>query len=195
MATEDIFYLGYTASLQFNLYTNTLIERPQELATLRLSGSGPLTPAMVGLGISPVVGLSEFYTSLEQGVIDGFGHTPGSMVSFHMQEVTKYKIDPPILKGSAVNAINLDSWNRIPKHLQDLMLEASLDTETWEQEYWETRAKEAYQIMADAGVETITFSPEDTQWYLDAVSSGVQDDFEKRVSLETFAKFQELLLK
>ncbi len=112
-----------------------------------------------------------------------------------MQEVTKYKIDPPILKGSAVNAINLDSWNRIPKHLQDLMLEASLDTETWEQEYWETRAKEAYQIMADAGVETITFSPEDTQWYLDAVSSGVQDDFEKRVRPETFAKFQELLLK
>ncbi len=72
---------------------------------------------------------SEVYTAVERGVVDGFAlSTVGMIVDAGLYEVTKYTIDHPFLNTNFVVIMNLDSWNRIPKNLQDLLRETASRT-------------------------------------------------------------------
>ena len=52
------------------------------------------------------------------------------MRSFKMAEVTKYRINHPFMGNLATCFLmNLDTWNRLPKDLQELVTEAALEVE------------------------------------------------------------------
>jgi TRAP-type C4-dicarboxylate transport system substrate-binding protein len=57
--------------------------------------------------------------------------------------------------------MNLDSWNRLPKDCQDLMLEAQLQHERDWPAVYDKQNKEAWQKCLDAGVQIIKISPEE----------------------------------
>ena len=45
------------------------------------------------------------------------------MISWGLQEVTKFMIVPGVFQMEPATMINLDRWKKIPKDLQDLLLE------------------------------------------------------------------------
>lgn len=66
------------------------------------------------------------YGALEQGVIDAAVHGFDSATKASLYEVTKYVIDHPFGGTSTSMIINLDTWNSLPKHLQDVLMEAAI---------------------------------------------------------------------
>ena len=45
-------------------------------------------------------------------------------------------IDHPFSCGHTAILVNLDKWNSLPKHLQDLMNEVGVEIEEFEDAYW-----------------------------------------------------------
>ena len=45
------------------------------------------------------------------------------MTSWGLQEVTKFMIEPGVFQMEPATMINLDRWKKIPKDLQDLLLD------------------------------------------------------------------------
>ena len=164
-------YLGraaYSADF-FNFFINVKITTPYELAGTKLADG--ITEAFIrGLDATPVeVDFPDIYTAMERGVIDGVTITVETLVALGVHEVTDYMIDEPFYACDVVNIINPDTWNGLPKHLQDLITEVMIEVE---RDYPAVHAKiqdEAKQDCQAAGMEFIKFSPADSQWWHEAV--------------------------
>ena len=92
---------------------------------LKLRAMGPPDAQKIDLlGATPVsMPAPELYTSLNKGVVDGMFFSPGAAVSFKLQDVTD---SITIVNSNATTFflfMNLDSWNSLPKDIQNIMEE------------------------------------------------------------------------
>ena len=71
----------------------------------------------------------EIYTSMERGVVDGFMWPNVGVISWGLQEVTKYVIDPGVFQMEPATMINMEKWKKIPKDMQVLLDEIMQDME------------------------------------------------------------------
>ncbi|MFH1488424.1 MAG: ABC transporter substrate-binding protein, partial [Pseudomonadota bacterium] len=55
---------------------------------------------------------TEIYTSMERGVVDGFMWPNVGMVSFGLQEVTKYVLDPGVFQMEPATVIYMEKWKK-----------------------------------------------------------------------------------
>ena len=86
--------------------------------------------------------------------------------------------------------MNLEKWNRLPKHLQDLLLETRLELESvWREMYNEEEAFERQRLI-DAGMEFYQFSPEDAEWFVNTAFE-TEWAFREENWPEVSAKFKE----
>jgi TRAP-type C4-dicarboxylate transport system substrate-binding protein len=124
-------YLGQFHSLiPFTLYTNKEIKSLDDFKNLKIRSMPLYIPFLKKLGASPVsTPPSEIYTAMERGVVDGFIWPREGMASFGLQEVTKYQLDTPLFNIEPATMINLDKWNKIPKDLQDMIMDVMKDME------------------------------------------------------------------
>jgi TRAP-type C4-dicarboxylate transport system substrate-binding protein len=65
--------------------------------------------------------------------------------------------------------MNLKSWNKLPKELQDLIMNRMLEFEVEQVPVEIAKSQEAIQKMKDVGVEFYKFSPEMAKWYHDKI--------------------------
>ncbi len=168
-----VVYLGRTmVNMSFHLWTNVRVETPYELAGLKFRGSGFYNPVYKALAIVPVsMNLGDIYEGMNRGLVVGWPSTPTTAITYHLWEVTKYMINPGFWGAqNTIVLVNLDSWNRLPKHLQDLMIDVMAEYEPVMAEYHVKVEKELLQRVQDEGIEPIEFSPADAKWYSEAVT-------------------------
>ena len=86
-----------------------------------------------GVGAAPVLLSSgEVYAALQRGTVDGALTGPSGVIDRKWHEVAKYLVNTYLLAdGGFALVINIDSWNRIPKNNQDIILKAAQDTQKW----------------------------------------------------------------
>jgi TRAP-type C4-dicarboxylate transport system substrate-binding protein len=167
-----LYYLGRGQPMYphnfFVMATNKKVARPQDLAGQKM-GTGTIAPNfMKQLGIAPVK-TRELYTGTERGVIDGYAQPITPIYAMSLHEVTKYIIDRPFFTADIVTIMNLDAWNRLPKHLQDLLLDVQASHERdWPAEYSKMRARDWQAIMKTGKMEVIKFSPDDERWFFES---------------------------
>ncbi len=113
---------------------------------------------------------AELFTALERGVVDGVIDPASAMYGGGMYEALKYAYNPPFMHSSIVTIINLDTWNSIPKHLQDMIVETQIEFENadWPRLFTQLEV-DSRQAMAEAGIEFIDFSPRDAEWYVETL--------------------------
>ena len=113
-----------------------------------------------------------------------------------MDEITKYYIPYGFSQASDMtNIINLDTWNSLPKHLQDLIIDVQLELEVGPYEaFMKELEDKAWQTFVDAGIEVIEFSPADAEWFVNLYYESSWDDLIERTG-ETSSKLRELYLK
>lgn len=171
------------------------IKRPQDLAGLKF-GKGTLAPAFVkALGVNYVnVPMPELYTALDSGVIDGDYDPTVGLLQWGCQEVLKSMVEPKLFNAELVEVINMDTWNKLPKNLQDKIMEAMKKTEKDVSAIMEKQIKDADQAMIKAGVQVIRFTPEDTKWMADLAFKTEWDDLVNKEP-EVGPQFRKLLAK
>jgi C4-dicarboxylate-binding protein DctP len=115
----------------YNLATTMEWNNVSDLKNVKIAGAGLNLKWLEFAGATPVqTSLPEVYTSLQTGVYNGVILFPSAMVNFKLHEVSKYYTE--IGFGATAWAgltINTARFNRLPKEVQDIILEVGRDFE------------------------------------------------------------------
>jgi len=124
-------YIGRLHSLcPFMVYVNKKIQTLDDFKGLKIRVMPLYIPFMKALGASPVtIRPPEIYTAMERGVVDGFMWPNAGVISWGLQEVTKYVIRPGVFQMEPATLINMKKWQTIPSDLQEIILEVIKDVE------------------------------------------------------------------
>lgn len=124
-------YLGSPHSyVGYHIYTNKKITQLADFKGVKIRAQPLYVPLLEALGATPVsMPAPEIYTAMERGVVDGFMWPKVGMISWGLHEITKYVVEPSILRMGSCTVMNLDKWNKLPKELQDTVMDVMKDVE------------------------------------------------------------------
>ncbi len=187
---------GHKPPRMFNMWLNKSIETPYDLVGMKLACAGPAMNAFVkALGMTPVVmGIPDLYAAMERGVVDGMWTGMSAYLGIGGLEVSKYAIRHGFATDNMAFIINLDTWNSLPGHLQNLLTEVAIEVERDYPAIGTEYINSGFQKMEEAGLEIIEFSPSDADWF---VNLFYEAEWEKLRSMhpEVAARAWEILNK
>ena len=151
------------------------------------------------MGASPVPApFVEGYTVLEKGVVDASMISPQFSATFKVYEVAKYETLGYLVPASLCVAINMDTWNSLPKDMQDLLTEEGLNFHRSANEAFIGHYTTSNEVLVDNGVEIYNVPKEERDkwhelvWPVSEKSLADMGDFGTRVmkvAEEVNAKF------
>ena len=162
-------YLGALGSQNpFQLYTIKKVTAPGQIKGLRIRSSAMYIDFLKALGVNPVVTKpGDVYQALERGVVDGLMWPLDSIRPWGWHEKVKFVTGPPFYKVSHPLLVNAKKWDSLPKHIQEVLMEALrlevivIDARTADD------INNEYKEMKKAGMAVTGFSPADAKKYLD----------------------------
>ncbi len=190
-----LYYLARPGlGIQFHLY----LEKPIKTADLKgfnIRVSPMYLQVIKGLGGNPVViPPTEVYSALERNVVDGYCWPSVGIRDWGWDKQTKYVIDPGFYQVPNPLLMNLNTWNKLPKKLQNLLTEAAAEAEKKVVPLFDDLAKQERPILLKEGIQVITLPPAEGEKFLKvAYDEGWKDILGK--SPQIGAKLKELLTK
>jgi TRAP-type C4-dicarboxylate transport system substrate-binding protein len=162
-------YLGRLGhNLPFTLYLLKPI-KSADLTGLKIRCSPTLIGALKRLGAQPVViPPPDIYTALERGVVDGFMWPAGLIRDWGWQEVTKYVVTPGVYNGANVVLVNKDLWDKIPDHLQKLLIETEDQAAQYAKDRSVDLVKNEFEVYRKLGIKFIDLPPAEAKKFTDA---------------------------
>jgi len=123
--------LALIADNGYNLGTNFEWNSVKDLKGQKIAGAGLNLKWLEFAGATPVQSsLPEAYTSMKTGVYNGWIMFPSGWANFKLYEVGKYYTE---IGFGAITwhgmTINLARWNKLPKEVQDIILEVAHEYE------------------------------------------------------------------
>lgn len=191
----NVYYLGrFTNGVKFHLYLTKKIEKP-DLKGMKIRVTPIYEPFVKALGGAPLtIAPGEVYTALERGVVDGYGWASIKISDFGWHEVTKYVVDPGFYQAEVGMVVNLQTWKKLPKDMQDMLVAITKELERDASDYYAKVTREERDFILSRGIQVIRFDPEDEKKYLaKAYRVGWSHVIDK--CPETGARYKELLKK
>ena len=158
--------MAVTTGVGFHLMLKKKIDKA-DLTGLKIRTSPFYDPMIKGLGGSPVrIAGGEIYTALEKGVVDGATWPAVGALDYKWYEVAKYHVRPTF--GEDINQllVNLNSWSRLPKDLQDLLTRTAIETEEEGRIAMTAMLDSEEKEVQKRGVELVTLPPKEAEKYL-----------------------------
>jgi TRAP-type C4-dicarboxylate transport system substrate-binding protein len=173
----------------FYLYVKKPVKGVEELKGLKMRTAAKYDKMMLKLGMVPVtVQFGETYTALQRGVVDGFGWPTIGPKEWGWLEFAKYVIDIPFYaRQNTFILMNLDTWNKLAKPVQEKLVAISAKFEPEMQAYFEKQIEAEKKEMDKLGVQRIKFSDADAKQFLAAANEAFWEDLEKKTPEETKA--------
>lgn len=156
---EDFFYLNL----------NKKVEKRQDFAALKI-GTATVARAAVKAWGATVVSLAmpDYYTSMERGLVDGVASAGlSAWVGQGCASVTKYLVDHPYYQSTVAVIMNQASWERLPPHLQKLVMDTMIQAENALIDWYTRDIAQLKQKMLEANVQIYKFSPDMAKWFID----------------------------
>lgn len=121
--------LGRTGYGQFAFFLKEPVATLEDFKGKKIRGHAIYTPLMESVGAS-VIAMpgEEIYGALEKGMIDGFGWANYGIHELGVYDLIKAKVNPPFNQMDIMTLVNLDTWNKLPADLQDIMKQAAVDS-------------------------------------------------------------------
>ena len=162
-------YLGRLHNLlPFMVFSNKKIQRIEDFKGMKMRVMPLYIPFLKALGAAPVtIPPTEIYTSMERGVVDGFMWPNVGMISFGLQEVTKYVLEPGVFQMEPATMVNMNKWKQIPEDLQALIMEIMKDMEYIGTMRNELIVRKEDRIRKEAGMETIQLPSEEAKKFVE----------------------------
>ncbi len=179
---HNVFYLGRPEyGVWFQVFTNKPVKSPKELKGQKIRVSATYEPFTKRLGAVPVtMPGSDIYTALERGTIDGYAWSVLGNIQMGWVDVCKYIIEPRIYQMNLEVLVNLKTWEKLPKHLQKLLMDCMIENEKKYGPIMAKIAEKEYKQMQEKGMKVIQFSPKDTKYYVDLAYEAGWDEVIKQ---------------
>ena len=152
-----IFLARLVDNNQFHLYLNKPISTP-DLTGLKIRITPVYRDFFQALGATVVqTPPGEVYTSLERGVVDGYGWTITGIFDLGWHEKTKYRVDPGFYTVEVSVLVNKTTWDKLSDAQKAVLRKAAERGEAEAAaEFGAENAKDTKR-QADAGIQTIKF--------------------------------------
>lgn len=171
--------------LGFRNVTNNI--RPIETADdfnglkIRLQPNETHIATFRALGANPVsMGISEVYSALQQGVLDGEENPYPIIESRHFNEVQKYLSDSGHFFDYIVLVANKKKFDALSDEQKTVLREAAADAIAWQREQAATEDEAAKQTLIDTGMVLSPISAE-TRTELRKRTAGVVDELKQKI--------------
>jgi len=197
---KDLFYLGRVDAGAMALFSRERkIEEPYTgFQGMKFAGGGTMwIPFITKLGATiSVTPIGEAYTGLQTGVFDGVCANSVSASPMGYGEVCKYRINHFFWSaGDTANIMSLATWNKLPKHLQDILMEQQIEMENMLPPLIAGMEDYEVQQLAAQGCEQLEFKPEDAEWYVNTAFEAKWEEVQGKVSPEVYQKLISMLKK
>lgn len=189
------YYLGRIGpGIPFTLYLTKPIESA-DLTGLSIRCSPTHVAFLKKLGAKPVViPPPEVYTAMERGVCQGLIWPAALITDWGWDKVVKYTVDPAFYNGANVILLNLNTWKKLPKNIQDLLIASEEEAEHYAIDRGKKRIREGEEKMAKQGMKVIKLPEADAEKVVDAANSSLWEVVMSK-SPETGQKLKALFVK
>ena len=151
-----IFLARHIDNNPFHIYLNKPIDKV-DLTGLKLRITPVYRDFFQSLGATVVqTAPGEVYTSLERGVVDGYGWPITGVFDLGWHEKTKYRVDPGFYSAEVSILINKDTWGRLNPAQRKVITDAANWIESQVSEIAKENAADTAKQKA-AGIQSIEF--------------------------------------
>ncbi|HOP46175.1 MAG TPA: TRAP transporter substrate-binding protein [Desulfobacteraceae bacterium] len=127
-----------------NIYSTKPVKNLEDLKGLELRASGGVAQVLKALGATPVgMPQSETPEALQKGVVQGAASSLETLMDFKYAELCRYVtiFNGPVYPFSVV--MNMDTWNSLPKDVQDVMDDLAREQSEWTGKYMDNHVDES----------------------------------------------------
>ena len=159
-ADKGLHYLGRTYDTSpYYLYLKKPINSA-DLHGLNIRVSPAYQEFLSALGASAhSAPVSETYTLMERGVVDGYAWVAEGIFDYSWEQVTKYRVEPGFYTGNGHVLMNLGVWNSLSEGQRRLLNQMMLELERGNQLMVE-HDREEIARQTKAGIKTIVLPPD-----------------------------------
>jgi TRAP-type transport system periplasmic protein len=152
-----------------------------DLSGLNIRVSPMYLQVIKALGGNPVViPITDLYVALERKVVDGYCMVTVGVREYGWDKHTKYIVDVPFYRGPNPIMINQNTWNKMPKKLQDILTEATIEAEKRAVAKFEELQNQERPLLLKAGIQVITLPPAEKERFIKvAYDAGWADVIQK----------------
>ena len=152
-----IFLARLTDNNPFHLYLNKPISTP-DLTGLKIRITPVYRDFFQALGATVVqTPPGEVYTSLERGVVDGYGWPITGIFDLGWHEKTKYRVDPGFYTVEVSVLVNKTTWDKLTDAQKAVLRKAGERGEAEAAAEFDAENAKDTKRQADAGIQTIKF--------------------------------------
>jgi TRAP-type C4-dicarboxylate transport system substrate-binding protein len=162
-------YIGRMMWTPFYLWPKNEVKTLADLKGVKMRTSALYDRFMKALGVVPVtIPAGDTYTALERGTVEGFGWPNMGPRQRGWLEVVKNVIDLPFYGSNNILAVmNLDKWNKLPKDVQDQMVEVTAKFEPIMYNHFVQSVEKEWAELDKIGIKRIKFSEAENKKYID----------------------------
>ncbi|WP_300456047.1 TRAP transporter substrate-binding protein DctP [Desulfobacula sp.] len=176
-------YIGTWLYDPFYLRINKPVKTLEDLKGVKMRTSALYDRFMKKLGMVPVtVKFGDTFTSLERGLVDGFGFATLGPRDWGWLKNCKYIIDIPFYtRQNTLILMNLNVWNGLDKTIQDKIMDITVKFEPEMEAHFKKMIVEEWKKYDEMGITRIKFSPSENKKYYDAAYEAEWEDLAKKV--------------
>ena len=176
---------GHWEASTFFVYTKFEPKQSKEtgldLTGIKMRSTALYNPFLKAMGATPVtMAPGDVYGGLERGVVDGLAWPEGSVAVYGWERFLKYRIAPNYYHSTTMTVINLDSFKKLSKEHQMLLLKQG---EIYEKDSNPILAKKSEidnEKLVKAGVKTIGLQGDVRKAYLRTIYESKWEENDKQ---------------
>jgi TRAP-type C4-dicarboxylate transport system substrate-binding protein len=158
--------MGYGPTGEYGFVSNKPVRKFEDFKGMLIRSGGGLWNAWYdAMGAAPAgVTVVESYEALQRGTINATGTPYHNVETFKYYEVAPYMIRPPVYSSTfMITYVSLDTWNSLPKDVQDVMTEIFAEMERLTMEGAKIFNENNDKMAANHGVEVIVLPDEEVE--------------------------------
>jgi len=161
-------YLGRgTPGLTYNLYTTVPVKSIGDFKGLTIRVTPAYKAFVEALGAAPVTtDPGEVFNALQRKMVQGYGWPSLGISDFGWDEVTKFVINPPFYQVDVAALVHINSWNKLPKDLQDILMVSMQEVEREALDHFTKLISQDREKIKKKGVQEVNLPKEESEKYL-----------------------------
>lgn len=146
-----------------------VVNNPLNVATFKALGANP-TP----------MPLSEVFTGLQQGTVDGQDNPIGNVVAFGFDKVQSYITLSHHQWAGIMFLMSDKTWAKLPPKVQEMFKKAAIETQNWERAELQRKEAEYLKAMKAHGMTVIELTPAQTKAFQEKMKA-VWDKYQGKI--------------
>jgi tripartite ATP-independent transporter DctP family solute receptor len=159
------------------------IRTPDDLAGLKIrSTDSPInvdTFKSLGVNTSPMA-ISELFTALQQGTMDGQDNPVGNVYSWGYYKVQKHLTLTRHQWAGIMMLISDKQWNKLSPEYQKIIQEAAAESAAWERKEINQKEGEFLDAMKKEGMQVVEITPAERKQFQDRMQA-VWDKYQDKI--------------